>query len=59
MDRIKGVANEATGNVKQGIGDVTGDRGLKAEGKVQELKGRAQQGVGEAKDAIENAKSKF
>jgi uncharacterized protein YjbJ (UPF0337 family) len=59
MDRIKGVANEATGNVKQGIGDVTGDRSLKTEGQIQELKGRAQQGIGEVKDAAENTKSKF
>ena len=38
-DKIKGLANEAMGNVKQGIGNVTGDEKLKAEGKAQEMKG--------------------
>ncbi|NEU10907.1 CsbD family protein [Methylobacterium sp. BTF04] len=59
MDRITGLANEATGSVKQGLGDLTDDRGLQAEGKVQELKGRVQQGIGETKDAAETARSRF
>ncbi|GJD49943.1 hypothetical protein OPKNFCMD_2679 [Methylobacterium crusticola] len=54
-DKIKGLANEAAGNVKQGIGNVTGDDKLKAEGKAQELKGEAQKTVGDAKDGIKNA----
>ncbi|WP_238183290.1 CsbD family protein, partial [Methylobacterium trifolii] len=36
-DKIKGLANEAAGNVKQGIGNVTGNDKLVAEGKAQEL----------------------
>ncbi|WP_407519783.1 CsbD family protein [Methylobacterium oryzisoli] len=54
-DKIKGLANEAAGNVKQGIGNVTGDEKLKAEGKAQEMKGEAQKTVGDAKDGIKNA----
>ncbi|MEH3146034.1 MAG: CsbD family protein [Methylobacterium frigidaeris] len=54
-DKIKGLANEAVGNVKQGIGNVTGDEKLKAEGKAQELKGEGQKTVGDAKDGIKNA----
>lgn len=54
-DKIKGVVNEAVGNAKQGIGNVTGNDKLKAEGKAQELKGEAQRGIGEAKDAVKNA----
>jgi uncharacterized protein YjbJ (UPF0337 family) len=30
-DKIKGLANEAVGNVKQGIGNATGNHELKAE----------------------------
>ncbi|MBY0295667.1 MAG: CsbD family protein [Methylobacterium sp.] len=54
-DKIKGLANEAIGNVKQGIANVTGDEKLKAEGKAQELKGETQKTVGDAKDGIKNA----
>ncbi|MET7247966.1 CsbD family protein [Methylobacterium sp. EM32] len=53
-DKLKGLANEAVGNVKQGVGKVTGNDHLVAEGKAQELKGEAQRTVGEAKDGIKN-----
>ncbi|RZK86708.1 MAG: CsbD family protein [Methylobacterium sp.] len=62
-DKIKGLANEAVGNVKQGVGNVTGNEKLQAEGKAQELKGEAQKTVGDAKDGAQNladkVKSKF
>ncbi|MBP5952754.1 CsbD family protein [Pseudomonas sp. P42] len=51
-DKIKGLANEAVGNVKQGVGKVTGSDKLQVEGKVQEKKGEAQQAVGKVKDAV-------
>jgi uncharacterized protein YjbJ (UPF0337 family) len=54
-DKIKGVANEAIGNIKQGIGNATDNDKLKAEGKAQELKGETQKTVGDAKDGIKNA----
>ncbi len=53
-DKIKGMANEAVGNVKQGIARATNDPKLEAEGVVQERKGEAQQTVGKAKDAVKN-----
>lgn len=54
-DKIKGLANEAVGNVKQGIGSATGNEKLQAEGKTQELKGEAQKTTGDVKDGIKNA----
>ncbi|ODT14725.1 MAG: CsbD family protein [Kaistia sp. SCN 65-12] len=57
-DKIKGVANEAIGNAKQGIGKATGNDRLRAEGIVQEIKGEAQQAVGKAKDAVKNVVDK-
>ncbi len=51
-DKIKGMANEAVGNVKQTVGKVTDNDKLRAEGKAQELKGEGQQAVGKAKDAV-------
>ena len=54
-DKIKGLANEAAGNVKQGIGNVTGDTKLQAEGVAQEAKGEAQQAAGKVKDGVKDA----
>ncbi len=51
-DKVKGMANEAVGNVKQGVGKATDNTRLQAEGKMQERKGEAQQAVGKVKDAI-------
>ena len=51
-DKVKGMANEAAGNVKQGVGKATGNEKLRSEGVAQERKGEAQQAVGKAKDAL-------
>jgi uncharacterized protein YjbJ (UPF0337 family) len=51
-DKVKGMANEAVGNVKQGVGKATGNDKMRAEGVVQEKKGEVQQAVGKAKDAL-------
>ncbi|MBH3429603.1 MULTISPECIES: CsbD family protein [Pseudomonas] len=51
-DKVKGMANEAVGNIKQGIGKVTDNDRLRAEGKAQEIKGEAQQVAGKVKDAV-------
>ena len=50
-DKMKGMANEAMGNVKQGAGKILDDPKLQAKGIVQERKGEAQQLKGDAKDA--------
>lgn len=57
-DKVKGVANEAVGNVKQGVGKATGNNKLRAEGKVQEIKGDAQKEVADAKDAVKKGVDK-
>ena len=54
-DKAKGLANEAIGNIKQGVGKVTGNDKLRAEGVVQEKKGEAQKAVGDTKDAVKKA----
>lgn len=54
-DKIKGMANEAAGNVKQAVGRATGNERLEAEGFAQERKGEAQQLAGKAKDAVKHA----
>ena len=57
-DKVKGMANEAVGNVKQGVGKATDNDKLRAEGKAQELKGEAQQAIGKTKDAIKKGVDK-
>ena len=57
-DKVKGMANEAAGNVKQGVGKATGSDKMRAEGVVQEKKGEAQQAVGNAKDAVKKGVDK-
>jgi uncharacterized protein YjbJ (UPF0337 family) len=54
-DKIKGLANEAAGNVKQAVGKMTDNPKLQAEGVMQEKKGEAQQAIGKAKSAIRDA----
>jgi uncharacterized protein YjbJ (UPF0337 family) len=58
-DKIKGLANEAVGNVKQAAGKATGNDKLVAEGKAQELKGEAQKTVGDVKDGAKNIADKI
>ncbi len=57
-DKIKGMANEAVGNVKQAVGKATGNDRLSAEGAAQELKGEAQQALGKTKDAVKKVVDK-
>lgn len=54
-DKIKGTANEAMGKAKQGIGEATGSDRMKGEGAVQEVKGKGQKTMGDAKDAAKEA----
>lgn len=51
-DKIKGTGNELMGKAKQGVGEMTDNPKLKAEGHVQEGKGVTQKAIGEAKDAV-------
>ena len=54
-DKIKGVTNEAIGKAKQGLGEATGDERLEGEGAIQEVKGKGQKAMGDAKEATKEA----
>jgi uncharacterized protein YjbJ (UPF0337 family) len=54
-DRIKGMADQAKGAVKDATGKVTGDAKLQAEGKSDKLKGKVENAVGGAKDSLREA----
>lgn len=53
-DKIRGTVEEKKGEVKQGVGDLTGDDRLKGEGMLDEAKGKAQQILGDIKDKVED-----
>jgi uncharacterized protein YjbJ (UPF0337 family) len=57
-DKLSGLANEAAGNVKQGVGKLTGSKKLQAKGMVQEAKGDAQKAAGAAKAGVKEAANK-
>lgn len=49
QDQFKGAAKEAGGNVKEGLGKLTGNEKLQAEGKADQLEGAVQKKVGDVK----------
>jgi len=53
MDRehIKGAADKAKGAIKNAAGELTGDKELQAEGKLDKAKGEAHKIAGNIKDA--------
>jgi uncharacterized protein YjbJ (UPF0337 family) len=57
-DKVKGGTNEAIGKAKQGVGEATGSDRLQGEGVGQEVKGKAQKAVGDAKDAAKDVADK-
>ena len=54
-DRIKGMAQQGKGAVKEGAGKVFGDEKLKAEGKMDRMEGKVRNAVGGMKDAVRDA----
>ena len=51
-DRIEGAAKNIGGKIKEGIGNITGDEKLKAEGKADQVEGKVQNAVGGVKDTL-------
>lgn len=48
-------AEETKGRVKEAAGDLTGDKGLQREGKVDQGSARTKEAVGEAADKVKDA----
>jgi uncharacterized protein YjbJ (UPF0337 family) len=51
-DRVKGMADQAKGSLKDAAGKVTGDSKLQAEGKMDKAKGKIENAVGGVKDSL-------
>ncbi|MEA2323315.1 MAG: hypothetical protein QOD81_3165 [Solirubrobacteraceae bacterium] len=50
-----GTADEAKGRVKEAAGDLTGDEGLKNEGKVDRATGSVKDAAGKVSDKVKDA----
>ena len=50
-DRAEGMFDEGKGNLKQGVGDLTGNDRMKGEGMLDEMKGKGEVLLGDLKDA--------
>jgi uncharacterized protein YjbJ (UPF0337 family) len=57
-DHVKGKWNEVKGKVKEEVGHVTGNKSQAAEGVADQLKGKVQKGLGDAKDALKKGVDK-
>lgn len=49
---LKGEGQDLAGTVKQGAGDLTGDRSLQGEGVAEQITGVVNKTIGAAKDAV-------
>ena len=58
-NRVQGAFDQTKGAVKEGLGNLTGDDKLKAEGLADKAKGKAESAVGGAKDAVRDAAKKL
>ena len=51
-NRIEGAGSKLAGSIKEGVGKLTGDHGLQAEGATQKAGGSVQNAVGKVQDAF-------
>jgi uncharacterized protein YjbJ (UPF0337 family) len=51
-EHLKGEAKKAEGHVKDGVGKMTGNEKLQAEGKMDKAEGEVRKKVGDVKDAF-------
>lgn len=59
IDKAKHKAEEIVGEVKEKIGDLTGDEELQAEGQKEQVTGNVKQAGDSVKDAASDLKDKF
>lgn len=51
-DKAKAAGNKAAGSIKDGVGEMTNDKDMQAEGKAQKAKGSAQDVSGTVKGKL-------
>jgi uncharacterized protein YjbJ (UPF0337 family) len=58
-DQVKGAVKEAAGKLQQQTGKIVGSRQQEAKGLVTKLEGKTQEKIGDAKEALKDARSKL
>jgi uncharacterized protein YjbJ (UPF0337 family) len=58
-DQVKGAIKEAAGKLQQKTGRILGNKRQEAKGLTTKVKGKAQKKVGDAKEALKDARSKL
>jgi uncharacterized protein YjbJ (UPF0337 family) len=58
-DQITGNFHELKGAIKKGVGKITNDRNLKAEGTAETKAGKVQQRMGRAKETVAKLKGQL
>jgi uncharacterized protein YjbJ (UPF0337 family) len=57
-DRIIGAGKQVKGAIKEGVGKLTGDAKLQAEGRADKVEGKVQNAVGGLKDTVRDTVDK-
>lgn len=57
-NRVEGAFDKVKGAVKEGVGKMTGDEKMQAEGMADKAKGKTESAVGGAKDTVRDAADK-
>jgi uncharacterized protein YjbJ (UPF0337 family) len=58
-DQVKGALKESAGKLQQKTGKILGSRKQEAKGLLTKIEGQAQKKVGDAKEALKDARSKL
>lgn len=56
-NRIEGAGNKLVGSIKEGVGKLTGDHSLQAEGVAQKMGGSVQNAAGKVEDAFDHTRA--
>jgi uncharacterized protein YjbJ (UPF0337 family) len=57
-DETKGKGEHVGGKIKEGLGDLLGDREMEREGKLEQQKGKAEQDEARAREKAEEARER-
>ena len=57
-ERAKGAISKTLGKVEEGLGTLTGDKKLQARGKIKQVQGAAQVGLGNVQQAVRDVQGK-
>ncbi|GAA4004163.1 CsbD family protein [Sphingomonas humi] len=57
IDTLAGEGTRTKGDLKAGLGDLTGDTKLQQDGAVDQLSGTVRKGIGQVRDFVKNNKA--